>query len=112
MFYSLQFIVHSLHYNHCACVLKVCGIFIAGLLKTHNLSFQDSESLQAVFDKDSYANVFRSQPRSVKYFYRLYLHTYIYNIYNERDMTVFLCHSTFVSALPIDLSLVLKMLDF
>ncbi|KAI3351717.1 hypothetical protein L3Q82_020549, partial [Scortum barcoo] len=34
-----------------------------GLLKTHNLSFQDSESLQAVFDKDSYANVFRSQPR-------------------------------------------------
>ncbi|XP_035504946.1 cell cycle checkpoint control protein RAD9A isoform X2 [Scophthalmus maximus] len=34
-----------------------------GLLKTHNLSFQDSESLQAVFDKDSYANVFRAQPR-------------------------------------------------
>ncbi|XP_070769093.1 cell cycle checkpoint control protein RAD9A [Enoplosus armatus] len=34
-----------------------------GLLKTHNLSFQDSESLQAVFDKDSCANVFRSQPR-------------------------------------------------
>ncbi|KAM8733278.1 cell cycle checkpoint control protein RAD9A [Acanthopagrus latus] len=34
-----------------------------GLLKTHNLSFQDSESLQAVFDKDSYANVFRSHPR-------------------------------------------------
>ncbi|XP_041800568.1 cell cycle checkpoint control protein RAD9A [Chelmon rostratus] len=34
-----------------------------GLLKTHNLSFQDSESLQAVFDKDSSANVFRSQPR-------------------------------------------------
>uniref|UniRef100_A0A3Q3LUX2 Cell cycle checkpoint control protein RAD9A n=1 Tax=Labrus bergylta TaxID=56723 RepID=A0A3Q3LUX2_9LABR len=36
-----------------------------GLLKTHNLSFQDSESLQAVFDKDSYANEFRSHPRSV-----------------------------------------------
>ncbi|XP_034739872.1 cell cycle checkpoint control protein RAD9A isoform X2 [Etheostoma cragini] len=34
-----------------------------GLMKTHNLSFQDSESLQAVFDKDSYANAFRSQPR-------------------------------------------------
>ncbi|XP_060903998.1 cell cycle checkpoint control protein RAD9A [Labrus mixtus] len=34
-----------------------------GLLKTHNLSFQDSESLQAVFDKDSYANEFRSHPR-------------------------------------------------
>lgn len=34
-----------------------------GLLKTHNLSFQDSESLQAVFDKDSCANEFRSQPR-------------------------------------------------
>ncbi|KAM7417608.1 hypothetical protein PAMA_017305 [Pampus argenteus] len=34
-----------------------------GLLKTHNLSFQDSESLQAVFDKDSYANIFRAQPR-------------------------------------------------
>uniref|UniRef100_A0A8C6KLM5 Cell cycle checkpoint control protein RAD9A n=1 Tax=Nothobranchius furzeri TaxID=105023 RepID=A0A8C6KLM5_NOTFU len=35
-----------------------------GLLKTHNLSYQDSESLQAVFDKDSYANVFRAHPRS------------------------------------------------
>uniref|UniRef100_A0A3P8SWP5 Cell cycle checkpoint control protein n=1 Tax=Amphiprion percula TaxID=161767 RepID=A0A3P8SWP5_AMPPE len=34
-----------------------------GLLKTHNLSFQDSESLQAVFDKDSCANVFRAQSR-------------------------------------------------
>ncbi|KAM3613050.1 uncharacterized protein V6R79_019406 [Siganus canaliculatus] len=34
-----------------------------GLVKTHNLSFQDSESLQAVFDKDSCGNVFRSQPR-------------------------------------------------
>uniref|UniRef100_A0A672IXA3 Cell cycle checkpoint control protein RAD9A n=1 Tax=Salarias fasciatus TaxID=181472 RepID=A0A672IXA3_SALFA len=34
-----------------------------GLLKTHNLSFQDSESLQAVFDKDNCANVFRAQPR-------------------------------------------------
>ncbi|XP_042348667.1 cell cycle checkpoint control protein RAD9A [Plectropomus leopardus] len=34
-----------------------------GLTKTHNLSFQDSESLQAVFDKDSYANIFRSSPR-------------------------------------------------
>ncbi|XP_040029633.2 cell cycle checkpoint control protein RAD9A [Gasterosteus aculeatus] len=34
-----------------------------GLMKTHNLSFQDSESLQAVFDKDSYANVFRCNPR-------------------------------------------------
>lgn len=41
--------------------------FSAGLLKTHNLAFQDSESLQAVFDKDSCANVFRSQPRYVKY---------------------------------------------
>lgn len=43
----------------------VCCSF-AGLLKTHNLSFQDSESLQAVFDKDSYGNVFRCNPRSVK----------------------------------------------
>lgn len=34
-----------------------------GLLKTHNLSFQDSESLQAVFDKESCANIFRAQPR-------------------------------------------------
>ncbi|XP_067373909.1 cell cycle checkpoint control protein RAD9A isoform X2 [Channa argus] len=34
-----------------------------GLLKTHNLSFQDSESLRAVFDKDSSTNVFRAQPR-------------------------------------------------
>ncbi|XP_071401129.1 cell cycle checkpoint control protein RAD9A-like isoform X1 [Centroberyx affinis] len=34
-----------------------------GLLKTHNLSFQDSESLQAVFDKDSCANALRAQPR-------------------------------------------------
>ncbi|XP_068596409.1 cell cycle checkpoint control protein RAD9A [Brachionichthys hirsutus] len=34
-----------------------------GLLKTHNLSFQDSESLQAVFDKESCTNVFRAQPR-------------------------------------------------
>uniref|UniRef100_A0A1A8F9S1 Cell cycle checkpoint control protein n=2 Tax=Nothobranchius korthausae TaxID=1143690 RepID=A0A1A8F9S1_9TELE len=34
-----------------------------GLLKTHNLSYQDSESLQAVFDKDNYANVFRAHPR-------------------------------------------------
>lgn len=34
-----------------------------GLLKTHNLSYQDSESLQAVFDKDSCANIFRAQPR-------------------------------------------------
>ncbi|XP_029517960.1 cell cycle checkpoint control protein RAD9A isoform X2 [Oncorhynchus nerka] len=35
-----------------------------GLLKTHNLSFQDSESLQAVFDKESCANMLRAQPRS------------------------------------------------
>ncbi|XP_017283719.1 cell cycle checkpoint control protein RAD9A isoform X1 [Kryptolebias marmoratus] len=34
-----------------------------GLLKTHNLSYQDTESLQAVFDKDSCANVFRAQSR-------------------------------------------------
>ncbi|XP_061690021.1 cell cycle checkpoint control protein RAD9A isoform X2 [Syngnathoides biaculeatus] len=34
-----------------------------GLLKTHNLSFQDTESLQAVFDKHSCANVFRAIPR-------------------------------------------------
>lgn len=34
-----------------------------GLLKTHNLSYQDSESLQAMFDKDTYANVFRSHAR-------------------------------------------------
>ncbi|XP_018610442.1 cell cycle checkpoint control protein RAD9A [Scleropages formosus] len=34
-----------------------------GLLKTHNLSFQDSESLQAVFDKDSCTNVLTAQPK-------------------------------------------------
>ncbi|MCI4379688.1 hypothetical protein PGIGA_G00231210 [Pangasianodon gigas] len=34
-----------------------------GLLKTHNLSFQDCESLQAVFDKDSCTNMLRAQPR-------------------------------------------------
>ncbi|XP_064198001.1 cell cycle checkpoint control protein RAD9A isoform X1 [Anguilla rostrata] len=34
-----------------------------GLLKTHNLSIQDCESLQAVFNKESCANVLRAQPR-------------------------------------------------
>ncbi|KAF4094218.1 hypothetical protein AMELA_G00010470 [Ameiurus melas] len=34
-----------------------------GLLKTHNLSFQDCECLQAVFDKDTCTNVLRAQPR-------------------------------------------------
>ncbi|XP_056625986.1 cell cycle checkpoint control protein RAD9A [Triplophysa dalaica] len=34
-----------------------------GLLKTHNLSFQDCESLQAVFDKDSCANMLQAQSR-------------------------------------------------
>ncbi|XP_077091901.1 cell cycle checkpoint control protein RAD9A [Siphateles boraxobius] len=34
-----------------------------GLLKTHNLSFQDCESLQAVFDKESCGNVLQAQPR-------------------------------------------------
>ncbi|XP_077465007.1 cell cycle checkpoint control protein RAD9A isoform X2 [Stigmatopora argus] len=34
-----------------------------GLLKTRNLSFQDSESLQAVFDKDACGNVFRADSR-------------------------------------------------
>ncbi|KAL4641712.1 cell cycle checkpoint control protein RAD9A [Arapaima gigas] len=34
-----------------------------GLLKTHNLSFQDSESLQAVFDKGSCNNVLTAQPK-------------------------------------------------
>ncbi|XP_051925414.1 cell cycle checkpoint control protein RAD9A isoform X3 [Hippocampus zosterae] len=34
-----------------------------GLLRTHNLSFQDSETLQAVFDKNSCKNVFRANPR-------------------------------------------------
>ncbi|KAF5904955.1 cell cycle checkpoint control protein RAD9A, partial [Clarias magur] len=34
-----------------------------GLLKTHNLSFQDCESLQAVFDKDNCTNVLQAQPR-------------------------------------------------
>ncbi|XP_031443289.1 cell cycle checkpoint control protein RAD9A-like [Clupea harengus] len=34
-----------------------------GLLKTHNLSFQDCESLQAVFDKERSPNVLRAQPR-------------------------------------------------
>ncbi|XP_053487712.1 cell cycle checkpoint control protein RAD9A [Ictalurus furcatus] len=34
-----------------------------GLLKTHNLSFQDCECLQAVFDKDNCTNMLRAQPR-------------------------------------------------
>ncbi|KAK6468619.1 cell cycle checkpoint control protein RAD9A isoform X1 [Huso huso] len=34
-----------------------------GITKTHNLSFQESESLQPVFQKDGYANVLRAQPR-------------------------------------------------
>ncbi|XP_027010455.1 cell cycle checkpoint control protein RAD9A [Tachysurus fulvidraco] len=34
-----------------------------GLLKTHNLSFQDCECLQAVFNKDTCTNVLRAQPR-------------------------------------------------
>ncbi|TRY83919.1 hypothetical protein DNTS_014662 [Danionella cerebrum] len=34
-----------------------------GLLKTHNLSFQDCESLQAVFDKQSCGNILEAQPR-------------------------------------------------
>lgn len=34
-----------------------------GLLKTHNLSFQDCESLQAVFDKEHCPNALRAQPR-------------------------------------------------
>lgn len=40
-------------------------LFAAGLLRTHNLSFQDSETLQAVFDKNSCKNVFRANPRFV-----------------------------------------------
>ncbi|XP_076878535.1 cell cycle checkpoint control protein RAD9A [Brachyhypopomus gauderio] len=34
-----------------------------GLLKTHNLSFQDCESLRAVFDKESRGNVLQAPPR-------------------------------------------------
>lgn len=56
--------------------MYIVVIFISGLLKTHNLSFQDSESLQAVFDKDGCANVFMSQPRSVK-------HSFLYNIHDR-----------------------------
>ncbi|MBN3311763.1 RAD9A protein, partial [Atractosteus spatula] len=36
-----------------------------GLMKTHNLSFQDSESLQAVFEKENCANHLQAQPRPV-----------------------------------------------
>lgn len=74
-------------YSTCLRIQNVCvGILSAGLLKTHNLSFQDSESLQAVFDKDSYANVFRSQPRSVKSFCILCYE-------NNVDLTFFLFQS-------------------
>lgn len=52
--------------------LKKSFIFFAGLLKTHNLSFQDSESLQAVFDKDSCGNVFKAKSRSVESMCHLY----------------------------------------
>lgn len=65
----------SKNFTFCRCVLNAYGIFIAGLLKTHNLSYQDSESLQAMFDKDSYANVFRSQARSAKYSYIPFVNT-------------------------------------
>ncbi|XP_041088052.1 cell cycle checkpoint control protein RAD9A isoform X2 [Polyodon spathula] len=34
-----------------------------GITKTHNLAFQESESLQPVFDKDGYTSVLRAQPR-------------------------------------------------
>lgn len=46
------------------CVCVWVWVFVSGLLKTHNLSFQDCESLQAVFDKDNCTNVLRAQPRS------------------------------------------------
>lgn len=80
---------------------KCVGIFSAGLLKTHNLSFQDSESLQAVFDKDSCVNVFRSQPRSVQSFYILCY---------KNNLTVFLSLSVTPSltfGFPVAFSLVI-----
>lgn len=54
----------------CVCnlttIFTAC-VFVSGLLKTHNLSYQDCENLQAVFDKESCANVLRAQPRSAHY---------------------------------------------
>lgn len=72
-FFMLRIV--SKNFTFCRYVLNASGIFIAGLLKTHNLSYQDSESLQAMFDKDSYANVFRSQARSAKYSYIPFVNT-------------------------------------
>ncbi|KAI5624837.1 cell cycle checkpoint control protein RAD9A [Silurus asotus] len=45
------------------CRLRITLHCKHGLLKTHNLSFQDCENLQAVFDKDNCPNVLRAQPR-------------------------------------------------
>lgn len=51
------------HTAYC-CALTFSNLCsILGLLKTHNLSFQDCESLQAVFDKEHCPNVLRAQPR-------------------------------------------------
>lgn len=45
-------------------LMRLVCVCVSGLLKTHNLSFQDCECLQAVFDKDNCSNVLRAQPRS------------------------------------------------
>lgn len=38
-------------------------IFIAGVVKTHDLLFQECELLQAIFDKTKYAHLLRASPR-------------------------------------------------
>lgn len=50
---------------------------VTGLLKTHNLSFQDCESLQAVFDKENCVNVLQAQPR----FHSSLIHLYILSLH-------------------------------
>ena len=47
------------------CLLSVVFSFLKGIIKTHNLTFQESESLQAVFSKDSCPNCMVAQAKSV-----------------------------------------------
>lgn len=80
------------------CIKCFCDFFffIAGLLKTHNLSFQDSESLQAMFDKDSYANVFRTHARSAKHSYIPFVNTWCISRRRLKSKTVSSPHVGFL----------------
>ena len=69
-----------------AMVFNECSVL--GLLKTHNLSFQDCESLQAVFDKERSPNVLRAQPR-----FEHFIHLLTYCIFNPIPNHIFLFFS-------------------